>query len=36
MSNSAGTPFSLAAYKDSIANRLLRESKEIKSNFGNR
>ena len=26
----------IAAYKDSIANRLLRESKEIKSNFGNR
>lgn len=25
----------IAAYKDSIANRLLRESKEIKSNFGN-
>ena len=26
----------IAAYKDSIANHLLRESKEIKSNFGNR
>ena len=26
----------MAAYKDSLANRLLRESKEIKSNFGNR
>ena len=26
----------IAAYKDSIANRLLRESEEIKSNFGNR
>ena len=26
----------IAAYKDSIANRLLQESKEIKSNFGNR
>ena len=26
----------IAAYKDSIANRLLRESKDIKSNFGNR
>ena len=26
----------IAAYKGSIANRLLRESKEIKSNFGNR
>ena len=26
----------IAAYKDSIAKRLLRESKEIKSNFGNR
>ena len=26
----------IAAYKDSIANRLLRESKAIKSNFGNR
>ena len=26
----------MAAYKDSLANRLLRESEEIKSNFGNR
>ena len=26
----------IAAYKDSLANRLLRESEEIKSNFGNR
>ena len=26
----------IAAYKDSIANRLLRESKDIKINFGNR
>ena len=26
----------MAAYKDSVANRLLRESEEIKSNFTNR